>query len=420
MFLFRLSAILILTALQLLVFFEFIKYIKTLKIYKPFYRYYSAVPFIIFNIPFIFISLVFGNKFQPPEWFVYIGLIPFYIWQSATFLIALILLIGKIIKLPFKISVWLMKLYNPLKSKLEKLSRSKEIKLIDNSRRKFVRTVTFGVSAYAFAGGGYGVLKHDDYIIEHKNIKINNFPDELKGLTITLISDIHAGTYMNEKDMRIYAEAVNELNSDIICIPGDFVNFQKEEVFPLTRAFKNLKARYGIYGSLGNHDFFSDADYVSNVISNESPIKLLRNKFEEITVNGKSLFIAGVDDTRDSGISMNGKIISAVDSINSTAMSLNTSFKDLTKILLCHKPYSFDELAKREFDLILSGHTHGGQVVPFRMNNLHFSFAALVSKYIEGHHVIGNSNMYISRGIGSVGLPLRLNCPPEITRITLI
>jgi len=87
---------------------------------------------------------------------------------------------------------------------------------------------------------------------------------------------------------------------------------------------------------------------------------------------------------------------------------------------LCHKPYAFDEIAKRDFDLILAGHTHGGQVVPFKYGNINISFAALVSKYIEGLYKIGKSNMYVSRGIGSVGLPIRVNCPPEITKITLL
>ena len=77
-------------------------------------------------------------------------------------------------------------------------------------------------------------------------------------------------------------------------------------------------------------------------------------------------------------------------------------------------------MAKRDLDLVLAGHTHGGQVVPFKFGNFNLSFAAFVSKYISGYYNIGKANMYISRGIGTVGLPIRLNCPPEITKITLV
>ncbi|MGH2575841.1 MAG: metallophosphoesterase, partial [Ignavibacteria bacterium] len=294
------------------------------------------------------------------------------------------------------------------------------VQQFDRSRRKFLRTTAFAFSSYAFAGAGYGILKHNKYIIEHQDIKINNLPKELKGLTLTLISDIHAGQYMTEDDMKKYAEVINEMSSDIICIPGDFVNFQVEDTASVARAFRDLKAKYGVYGTLGNHDFFVNADYIARVINNESPIKLLRNGYEKLIVNGRELFIIGVDDTRDSGGKMNRIVLENIDNTISSAKTNNQSFSASPKILLCHKPYAFDDMAKREIDLVLAGHTHGGQVVPFKFGDFNMSFAAFVSKYIEGLYTIGSANMYVSRGIGTVALPIRLNCPPEITKITLV
>jgi len=417
---FFLSALIIFFGLQGLVYYSFIKYLKTTKIYKPAHRWYALIPFLLFNIPFIAITLIYGRHFDPPEWFRIVGVIPFYIWQAATFFIGLWLLIGKLIKLPFLISTWLLKLIAPVKRKLEELKERKAVKVVDTSRRKFLRTTTFAISSYAFAGAAYGIVKHDNYKIENQKIKIANLPDELKGLTITLISDIHAGQYMIEDDMREYADIVNDLGSDIICIPGDFINFQVEDTKSMAYAFRDLKAKHGIYGTLGNHDFFVDANYVADVISNESPVKLLRNKYDKITVNGKDLFILGVDDTRDSGMKMNGAVLSYIDNTSSEASATNASYNNSPKILLCHKPYAFDEIAKRDVDLVLAGHTHGGQVVPFKFGDFNLSFAGFVSKYISGLYNIGKSNMYISRGLGTVGLPIRLNCPPEITKITLV
>jgi len=411
--------IFVIIGLQALVYFTFINYLKTTKIYKPSYRWWALTPFVVFNVSFIVINLIWGRNFAPPEWFRYAALYPFYVWMAATFFISLWLLIGKLIKLPFQLPVWIAKLIKPLGEKINNFKNRKTVRQVSLSRRKFVRYATIGISTYAFGGAAYGMIRHDSYRIEHKEIKINNLPQELKGTTITLISDVHAGQYMNEKDIRNYADVINDLNSDIICIPGDFVNFEVKDIHFLTNAFRDLKSKYGIYGSLGNHDFFQDVDYVANAIVNESPIQLLRNDHRKITINGKDLYMIGVDDTRGAGAHMEA-VIKYYETAEDNLKTVDGDFNNKPKVLLCHKPYGFDALAAKEIDLVLAGHTHGGQVVPVKFGNFNMSFAATVSKYIEGLYKIGKSNMYVSRGIGCVGLPIRINCPPEVTKITLV
>lgn len=409
----------ILLGLQTLVYFTFINYWKTTKFYKPRHKWWVLAPFLIFNVSFITISLIWGRQFSPPEWFRILALYPFYVWIAATFFISLWLLIGKIIKLPFQIPIWIAKIFRPLREKIRSLKEKKAVKTVDLSRRKFVRYATMGISTYAFAGATYGMLKHDSYEITHKEIRIDNLPVELKGTTITLLSDVHAGQYMNEKEMREYADVINSLESDIICIPGDFVNFESRDVHMLTSAFRDLKAKHGIYGSLGNHDFFQDAEYVSKAILNESPVLLLRNEHRVINIKGKELYMLGIDDTQGSGAKMQ-EVLKYYGAMDEFLRKNDPKFNSSPKVLLCHKPYGFDTLATKDIDLILAGHTHGGQVVPIKFGTFNLSFAATVSKYIEGLYKIGKSNMYVSRGIGSVGLPIRINCPPEITKITLV
>ena len=405
-------------SLQALVYFTFIRYWKTTKYYKPSHRWWALAPFVIFNLSFILVSFIWGRNFAPPEWFKIVGLYPFYIWMAATFFISIWLLVGKVIKLPFQIPIWIAKIFKPLRQKIKSFKEKKAVKTVDHSRRKFVRYATMGISTYAFAGATYGMLRHDSYVIDHKTITIANLPLELRGTTITLISDIHAGQYMDEKEMREYADVINSLESDIVCIPGDFVNFEAKDVHMLTNAFRDLKAKHGVYGSLGNHDFFQDVDYVAKAIVNESPVQLLRNDHRSIDIKGKKLFMLGVDDTRGSGSNME-TVLNYYTGLEAKLKQTDAEFNSAPKILLCHKPYGFDSLAQKDIDLVLSGHTHGGQVVPVKFGNFNMSFAATVSKYIEGIYKIGKSNMYVSRGIGSVGLPIRLNCPPEITKITL-
>jgi uncharacterized protein len=403
--------------LQSFVYYIFLKYIKTTKIYKPYFRFIAAFPFVIFNIPFVIISIITMGNFEPPQSFKTFFLYPFWVWQGATFFIAQWLLIGKIIKLPFKIPFWIIKLFRNSGREIE---NNKTLTKINLSRRKFVRNATFAVSVYAFVGSVYGVVKKDSYEITYKEIKIDNLSPELKGFTITLISDIHAGQFMVEDDMRMYADVVNSLQSDIICIPGDFVNYDIEEAKKVASAFKNLKAKYGVFGCLGNHDEFVNADYVADVLNNESPVQILRHRHKRLSVNGKDLYILGVDDTISSTNSLNQRLLYYLDEMSKFLLGKEDSYQQSPKILLCHKPYIFDDIAKKDFDLTLSGHTHGGQVVPVRFGNLNFSIASAMSKYIEGHYKIGKANMYVSRGIGTVALPIRINCPPEITKITLI
>ena len=200
-------------------------------------------------------------------------------------------------------------------------------------------------------------------------------------------------------------------------IPGDLTNSHRDEIHPFAKSFKDLKAKYGVYGTLGNHDYFSDAEYIASAVSNESPIKMLRNQSEFLNIKGKEICLIGIDDLRDSGTQGNNILINY---LNKTLEKTDKKFEDLPKILLCHKPYIFREIKNQNIDLMLSGHTHGGQIVFAKFGNLNFSIAATVSDLISGHYKEGDSNLYISRGIGTVGMPMRLNCPPEITQIKLV
>jgi predicted MPP superfamily phosphohydrolase len=409
----------ILLAMQGFLYFHFVRFLKSLKFYKPVHKWWALGLFALFIVPFIIISAIWGQSFNPPLWFKYGAVYPFYIWMGATFFITLWLLVGKVIKLPFKIPIWIAKIFKPLREKIKTFKNRPDVKKVDYSRRKFVRYTTMAASTYAFSGAVYGMAKHDSYEVDYKDVIIENLPLELKGTTITLISDIHSGQYMDEKDMREYAEVINNLNSDIICIPGDFINFDTKDVHPLTRAFRDLKAKHGVYGTLGNHDFFVDAEYVAKAIVNESPIQLLRNENKVLKINGKDLYLLGVDDTRDSGSYM-PEVVRYYNELDAALKAHDVNYQTAPKVLMCHKPYSFDEMAKNGFDLMLSGHTHGGQVVPFKWGKINISFASTVSSYIDGLYKIGKANMYVSRGLGSVGLPIRINCPPEVTVIKLV
>jgi len=410
--------------LQILVFITFRRFVKSKYPDSGFLKIISNYSFIVLNLPMIYILFNRRQMHQVPDLINDLIFIPYYIFLGAVLFIGLYLLIGKLIKLPFSLSVWILNLFKKTRQMLNDLFSKPPVRKIDKSRRAFLTTTTALVSGYAFIGSTVGVLDSHDYEIVYKDIKIDDLPEEIKGTTITLISDTHSGPYMDEEMMRVYAKAINDLRSDIILIPGDLTNSNMLEVHPFVNAFKSLKADKGIYATLGNHDYFSNAEYVAKVVQNNSPIKLLRNDSDIVNINGKDLCIMGLEDTRQSRSNQDNVIMKYLDTTIENAKSKlkekNLDYYEIPKLALIHKPYFFEEMSDKNIDLILSGHTHGGQVVLAKLGPVNISFAGAVSKFISGLYETGSSKMYVSRGIGSVALPIRYNCPPEITKITLV
>lgn len=358
-----------------------------------------------------------------PRWLYNLYIVPFFIFQAGIIFLGLLMLALKLIKLPITLVYFVTNKFKYFKQKYSKIREKREYKKFDESRRKFIRAGGVLLTGYTFVSASIGVLEKDKYAVTEKKIDIVNLPPELEGLRILMISDIHSGPYMNEGQMREYADILNSYNADLILIPGDLTNSEKMEVFPFAKGFRDIKAKYGVYATLGNHDYFHDENYVAQAVINETPIKLLRNENRILEINNQKLLLMGMEDTRASGANYDPKIYQYFDKVVSDAKnnlsSNNLSFESVPKILMYHKPYFFDDFSKEKIDLTVSGHTHGGQIVFAKLGNLNLSIASFVSKYLDGLYKNGNSSMYISRGLGTVGLPLRLNCRPEITILTL-
>lgn len=414
----------VLFLLQLVVYKTFRKYLLRKNLDLKAVNYLSRSPFLYFNLPFIIQILKSFGLFMPPEWMDEVIIKPFFVFQSAIFFIGLFLLAGKIIKLPFVIGDFLLKRINFVKDKYQRFRNKKKVVKFDESRRKFITASTTLVSGYAFIGAGVGTIQNHSYEIEHKTIKIKGLPAEQKGTTAVLISDIHSGPYMDYEQMKEYVDVINDLNPDMIFIPGDLTNSQRSEAAPFAKAFRNLKAKHGVYATLGNHDYFNDVEYINDVVKNETSIRMLRNEALLLDINGKPFSLMGTEDTRDSGGRSNPVvakyITQTVNLANEQFKQNNIDSESVPKILLTHKPYLFDDVNDLNFDLMLSGHTHGGQVVFFKFGDLNLSFASAAHKYINGMYENNGKYLYVSRGIGTVGLPIRFNCPPEITKFTFV
>src|ERR1051325_8857384 len=286
------------------------------------------------------------------------------------------------------------------------------------TRRAFLSTSILGLTGVALASCTNGIVERNDIEITQRTFEIPNLPTAWEGKKVTFLSDIHSGPFMDVDDLKRVVKITNDLKSDVVLIPGDFVTSHINEMPPLLEAISELHAPLGVYACTGNHDYYAGVDSVSRGIE-DSPIELLRNSNVKIEADGQPLYLLGVDDDDAAGVEkyVEGK----------TAHHIEAAYKGIPNnaatILMCHKPYHFEAFARTNVGLMLSGHTHGGQIVLGRFGGTTLTFCSLASKYVDGIYLPQESKsqtqMYVSRGIGVVGLPIRINCPAEITQITL-
>jgi predicted MPP superfamily phosphohydrolase len=230
------------------------------------------------------------------------------------------------------------------------------------------------------------------------------WPEALDGFRIVQISDIHFGPILGEPFAVWLRDRVNGLAPDLIAITGDLVDGTVDKVGHAVAPLGGLRARHGRYFVTGNHDHYSGARGWAGRVA-DLGITVLRNEHRVIDVDGARFVLAGVDDHRSR--QMPGEGGEDLDA------ALADVAGDLPTILLAHDPTTFRRASRRRVDLQLSGHTHGGQIWPFRY------LVRLAMPWVDGLHRVGGSTLYVSRGTGFWGPPMRLGAPAEITEIVL-
>ena len=317
----------------------------------------------------------------------------------------------KVLIVPVLIIIELVKYFK----RLAKGQRGKEVAKVplsvNNSRRKIVGNIAWGVAGVPFLMAAKG-LAHTVYDLKifRENIFLPKLPLQLNGLRIVQISDMHFGTYMSSKPLDKLKDVINALKPDLIFITGDFVNFRYEELDNGEEFLRNLQSVYGTYACLGNHDHYmpvSDHEKLVKRIRNTG-VRLLINENRVLKIRGAELNLASVDNYGS----------------RQTFGDFDKAYEGLPEknvtILLSHDPKTWEShvLGKRKTELTLSGHTHGGQVA-LEFLGVELSFAKAVYKHYKGLYNEGEQYLYVNRGIGVSGPPIRLNINPEVTLITL-
>jgi predicted MPP superfamily phosphohydrolase len=307
-----------------------------------------------------------------------------------------------------------------------------EDKPLDNADVPKISRGTFIARAALLAGGLtfglflWGTTNRYRYQIANITLRIKDLPDELKGLRIVQISDIHSGSFDNREAVARGIAMIMEQKPDIILFTGDLVNERSVEIEPYLDLFASLSAPLGVYSILGNHDY---GDYVTwpsdeakqqnmdrlYAYQKQMGWKLLRNEHVVLTKNGASFALIGVENwSENTRFPRLGKLEEASVGLEQLDLPL--------KILMSHDPSHWDAAVRKnapDINLTLSGHTHGmqfGVELPF----FKWSPSQYVFKQWAGLYQEGNQYLYVNRGFGFLGYQGRIGILPEITVIDLI
>jgi len=237
--------------------------------------------------------------------------------------------------------------------------------------------------------------------IEHERIQLDRLPAAFDGFRIVQLSDIHHGPFSDREQIERAVDTANRLKPDIIALTGDYISKERHYAAPCAEMLGRLKARYGVYAVLGNHDHWTDAALITDLFRAEG-ITVLINEGMHFELNGQAIWLAGVDDT------MVG--------LEDLSLALAGARSDEMKLLLAHNPIILRRAARASVDLVLSGHTHGGQVT---IRGERSASGRPRRRMLKGLGRQGNTQIYVNRGLGTVVLPIRYGCPPEVSLLEL-
>ncbi len=294
----------------------------------------------------------------------------------------------------------------------------------DPGRRHFFKAATAAAGAAPFLGAMYGfAAERLNYQIRRVEIPMANLPDALDGMKIAQLSDIHLSGYISREDVRRAVDMANDLSPDLSVVTGDFITGASDPLQDCIAEIRRLAAPLGIYGCNGNHEIYAKAEDAAERLFTEAGMKLLRSENATLNFRGAQLNLIGVDYQRERG--PGGRRIQTLAGVDQLVR------RDMPNILLSHNPNSFNRAAELGIELSLAGHTHGGQVQVEILDH-RLSPARFITDYIAGLYArpmgvaaatgeapIAKSHLYVNRGLGTVGAPVRLGVPPEITLITL-
>ncbi|MEZ4360628.1 MAG: metallophosphoesterase [Kofleriaceae bacterium] len=276
----------------------------------------------------------------------------------------------------------------------------------DPARRIFLARAASGTALAATAASlSAGMMSaRGDHEVVTVELELPRLPRALDGFSIVQLTDLHVGITIDREFVQRVVQRANALRPDLIALTGDLVDGKVEELRDEIAPLRELRAPHGVYAVTGNHEYYSGVDPWIAEISRLG-VRYLRNERVEIGAGGDGFELAGIDDHSAHKWPGHGADLAAAVRGRDPSRAL---------VLLAHQPRQVREAVKHGVDLQLSGHTHGGQVWPW-----HYIARAQQEGLLSGLYQRGPTQVYVSRGCGYFGPPIRLAAPLEITRIVL-
>jgi uncharacterized protein len=291
-----------------------------------------------------------------------------------------------------------------------RIRRRLEVETIDPGRRRLLNMAGAAVVAAPFGITGFGsLIERTDFRVREVDLAFPNLPKDLEGLRIAQVSDIHLSLYLSEKEFARAVDAANEARPNLVLITGDLISFHGDPLEGCLRQLARLRSDAGVWGCLGNHEIYANSERETVEGGVRRGIRFLRGESAPLKFGSATLQLSGVD---FESIWQRPRYLEGAERLAAPGAF---------NLLMAHNPDVFPAAAKKGFDLTLAGHTHGGQVTVEYLHQT-LNVARFVTPYVYGEYRAGEGRpaLYVTRGIGTIGLPLRLGAPPEIAVIRLI
>jgi uncharacterized protein len=274
----------------------------------------------------------------------------------------------------------------------------------DPSRRHMLRAAGAGLCIAPIAGTVFGIARRNRFRVSEVPVLIPNLPKDLDGLRIVQITDIHLSPFLSERELAIAVDMANETRAHIALVTGDLITRLGDPLDACLRQLARLRAEAGVLGCLGNHEIYTGTEKYVTEQGRRMGIEFLRQRAKLLRFGNAAINFAGVDYQR-----MHTPYLTGAERL---------IVRGALNVMLSHNPDVFPVAAAQGYDLTIAGHTHGGQV-DVEILHRHMNVARFFTPFVQGLYRRENSSVYVSNGLGTIGVPVRLGAPPEVSVLRL-
>ncbi len=272
------------------------------------------------------------------------------------------------------------------------------------ARRKLLQSAAAGLCIAPMAGTAFGIVRRNRFRLSEVSIPIPDLHSDLDGLRIVQITDIHLSPFLSEREFATAIDMANETRAHLALVTGDLITRPGDPLDACLGQLARLRAEAGVLGCLGNHEIFARTENYVTEQGRRIGIEFLRHQAKQLRFGNATINFAGVDYQK-----MHSQYLKGTERL---------IVPGVLNVMLSHNPDVFPVAAAQGYALTIAGHTHGGQV-DVEILHQHLNVARYFTPFVKGLYRRGSSSVYVSNGLGTIGVPVRLGAPPEVSVLRL-